>query len=231
LFLAMRILLIEDDQALASNLLEYFTGQDVVAHEKDGIRGLAAAAAGEHDAVVLDLSLPRLDGIELCRSLREQARRRTPVLVLTARDTLEDKVAAFDAGADDYLVKPFAMRELAIRLRALVRRVAPATAPAAAESLRCADLELDLATLQCKRGDRPFATTRIGLRILEMLLRASPAVVRRETIVGTLWPDYPVGDGVLRTHVYALRKAIDGAGGPPLLHTLPGIGYRLAATP
>jgi DNA-binding response OmpR family regulator len=229
LFLAMRILLIEDDQALASNLLEYFTGQDVVAHEKDGIRGLAAAAAGEHDAVVLDLSLPRLDGIELCRSLREQARRRTPVLVLTARDTLEDKVAAFDAGADDYLVKPFAMRELAIRLRALVRRVVPA--PAAAESLRCADLELDLATLQCKRGDRPFATTRIGLRILEMLLRASPAVVRRETIVGALWPDYPVGDGVLRTHVYALRKAIDGAGGPPLLHTLPGIGYRLAATP
>jgi DNA-binding response OmpR family regulator len=227
----MRILLIEDDQALASNLLEYFAAQDVVLHEKDGVRGLAAAAAGDHDVVVLDLALPRLDGIELCRSLREQARRRTPVLVMTARDTLDDKVAAFEAGADDYLVKPFALLELSIRLRALVRRIAPDPAPTTAHALRCADLELDLASLRCRRGDRSFTPTRIGLRILEMLLRASPAVVRRETILATLWPDYPVGDGVLRTHVYALRKAIDGAGGPPLLHTLPGIGYRLAATP
>ena len=231
----MRILLIEDDQALASNLLEYFAAQHVVAHEKDGIRGLAAAAAGDHDVVVLDLALPRLDGIELCRSLREQARKRTPVLVLTARDTLEDKVAAFEAGADDYLVKPFALRELAIRLQALVRRVAPepatTAAPATAQTLRCADLELDLSTLRCRRDERHFTPTRVGLRILEMLLRASPAVVRRETILATLWPDYPVGDGVLRTHIYALRKAIDGAKGPPLLHTLPGIGYRLAANP
>ncbi len=227
----MRILLIEDDQALASNLLDYFRDEAVVSHEKDGIRGLAAAAAGEHDVLVLDLALPRLDGIELCRSLREQARRRTPVLVLTARDTLEDKVAAFEAGADDYLVKPFALRELAIRLRALLRRAAPEPVSATAQTLRCADLELDLASLRCKRGERRFTPTRVGLRILEMLLRASPAVVRRETILATLWPDYPVSDGVLRTHVYALRKVIDGADGPPLLHTLPGIGYRLAATP
>jgi DNA-binding response OmpR family regulator len=151
--------------------------------------------------------------------------------VLTARDTLDDKIAAFDAGADDYLVKPFALAELAIRLRALVRRSAPAIAAPTVGALRCADLELDLSSLSCRRGDRRFAPTRIGLRILEMLLRASPAVVRRETILATLWPDYPVGDGVLRTHVYALRKAIDGAGGPALLHTLPGIGYRLAVTP
>jgi len=227
----MRILLIEDDQALASNLLDYFATQAQVAHVRDGIRGLAAAAAGDHDVVVLDLALPRLDGIELCRSLREPARRRTPVLVLTARDTLEDKVAAFEAGADDYLVKPFALRELAIRLHALVRRIAPDAAPSTSQSLRCADLELDLSSLRCRRGERCFTPTRVGLRILEMLLRASPAVVRRETILATLWPDYPVGDGVLRTHVYALRKAIDGAEGPPLLHTLPGIGSRLTATP
>ena len=227
----MRILLIEDDQALARNLLDYFATSDVVDHQKDGIRGLAAAASGDHDAVVLDLGLPRLDGLELCRSLREQARRRTPVLVLTARDTLDDKVAAFEAGADDYLVKPFALRELAIRLQALVRRVAPELVPATVRSLQCADLRLDLSTFRCTRGERVVTLTRVGLRILEMLLRASPAVVLRETILATLWPDYPVGDGVLRTHVYALRKAVDGAGGPPLLHTLPGIGYRLAASP
>jgi DNA-binding response OmpR family regulator len=227
----MRILLIEDDRALASNLLDYFTPQDQVDHEDDGVRGLARAAAGDHDVVVLDLTLPRLDGIELCRSLRQQARQPTPVLVLTARDTLDDKVAAFEAGADDFLVKPFALRELAIRLRALLRRSAPSTATAPASALRCADLELDLSSLGCRRGDRRLSLTRIGLRILEMLLRASPAVVRRETILAAIWPDYPVGDGVLRTHVYALRKAIDGAGGPPLLHTLPGIGYRLAPAP
>jgi DNA-binding response OmpR family regulator len=238
----MRILLIEDDRDLASNVVDFLAPQHTVTHIDDGVRGLAAAAAGTHDVIVLDLALPRLDGLELCRSLRREAHCRTPVLVLTARDTLDDKVEAFEAGADDYLVKPFALLELSIRLAALVRRAGPSAGPnavtppasptpTAEPELRAFDLSLDPNTLRAMRGQRTLTLTRIGLRILDMLLRASPGVVRREQLLATLWPDYPIGDGVLRTHIHALRKQVDGDGCRPLLHTLHGIGYRLALEP
>ena len=225
----MRLLLVEDDPELARNVVEYLEPEHHVDHVLDGQSGLALCAASTYDAVLLDVMLPRLDGFEVCRRLREDLGLRLPVVMLTAKDTLEDKVAGFDAGADDYLVKPFALKELAVRLQALHRR----TARAADEPLVLAfeDLQLDLGRMRASRSGRPLRLTRIGLTILERLLRAAPQMVRREQLERELWPDYPVGDGVLRTHVYALRKAIDGAGGPPLLHTLPGIGYRLAPAP
>ena len=223
----MRLLLVEDDAELARNVVEYLEPEHHVDHVLDGQSGLALCAASTYDAVLLDVMLPRLDGFEVCRRLREDLGLRLPVVMLTAKDTLEDKVAGFDAGADDYLVKPFALKELAVRLQALHRR----TARAAAEPLVLAfeDLQLDLGRMRASRSGRPLRLTRVGLTILERLLRAAPQMVRREQLERELWSDYPVGEGVLRTHVYSLRKQIDRGEQRPLVHTVHGIGYRLGA--
>jgi DNA-binding response OmpR family regulator len=223
----MRLLLVEDDAELARNVVEYLEPEHHVDHVLDGQSGLALCAASTYDAVLLDVMLPRLDGFEVCRRLREDLGLRLPVVMLTAKDTLEDKVAGFDAGADDYLVKPFALKELAVRLQALHRR----TARAADEPLVLAfeDLQLDLGRMRASRSGRPLRLTRVGLTILERLLRAAPQMVRREQLERELWPDYPVGEGVLRTHVYSLRKQIDRGEQRPLVHTVHGIGYRLGA--
>jgi DNA-binding response OmpR family regulator len=223
----MRLLLVEDDPELARNVVEYLEPEHHVDHVLDGQSGLALCAASSYDAVLLDVMLPRLDGLEVCRRLREDLGLRLPVVMLTAKDTLEDKVAGFDAGADDYLVKPFALKELAVRLQALHRR----TARAADEPLVLAfeDLQLDLGRMRASRSGRPLRLTRVGLTILERLLRAAPQMVRREQLERELWPDYPVGEGVLRTHVYSLRKQIDRGEQRPLVHTVHGIGYRIGA--
>ena len=223
----MRLLLVEDDSELARNVVEYLEPEHHVDHVLDGQSGLALCAASSYDAVLLDVMLPRLDGLEVCRRLREDLGLRLPVVMLTAKDTLEDKVAGFDAGADDYLVKPFALKELAVRLQALHRR----TARAADEPLVLAfeDLQLDLGRMRASRSGRPLRLTRVGLTILERLLRAAPQMVRREQLERELWPDYPVGEGVLRTHVYSLRKQIDRGEQRPLVHTVHGIGYRIGA--
>jgi len=223
----MRLLLVEDDPELARNVVEYLEPEHHVDHVLDGQSGLALCAASSYDAVLLDVMLPRLDGLEVCRRLREDLGLRLPVVMLTAKDTLEDKVAGFDAGADDYLVKPFALKELAVRLQALHRR----TARAAGEPLVLAfeDLQLDLGRMRASRSGRPLRMTRVGLTILERLLRAAPQMVRREQLERELWPDYPVGEGVLRTHVYSLRKQIDRGEQRPLVHTVHGVGYRIGA--
>ncbi|MFN7589156.1 MAG: response regulator transcription factor [Planctomycetota bacterium] len=223
----MRLLLVEDDAELARNVVEYLEPEHHVDHVLDGQSGLALCAASTYDAVLLDVMLPRLDGFEVCRRLREDLGLHLPVVMLTAKDTLEDKVAGFDAGADDYLVKPFALKELAVRLQALHRR----TARAADEPLVLAfeDLQLDLGRMRASRSGRPLRLTRVGLTILERLLRAAPQMVRREQLERELWSDYPVGEGVLRTHVYSLRKQIDRGEQRPLVHTVHGIGYRLGA--
>lgn len=223
----MRLLLVEDDAELARNVVEYLEPEHHVDHVLDGQSGLALCAASSYDAVLLDVMLPRLDGLEVCRRLREDLGLHLPVVMLTAKDTLEDKVAGFDAGADDYLVKPFALKELAVRLQALHRRAARG----ADEPLVLAfdDLQLDLGRMRASRSGRPLRLTRVGLLILERLLRAAPQMVRREQLERELWPDYPVGEGVLRTHVYSLRKQIDRGEQRPLVHTVHGIGYRLGA--
>ena len=221
----MRILLIEDNAALRANVTEQL---ERAGHEVDvavdGRSGLLLALAGNHDVLVLDLGLPRLDGLELCRRLRAQRGTGPLVLMLTARDTLDDKLEGFAAGADDYLVKPFEAAELLVRLQALARR---STRPES-ETLVVDDLRYDLGSLHVERAGRLLTLNRVGLRILRELMGASPRVVTREQLERALWDGFSPESSVLRTHIYALRKAIDVEGLAPLLHTIRGIGYRLA---
>jgi DNA-binding response OmpR family regulator len=174
---------------------------------------------------VLDLMLPRMDGVEVCRRLRAEAKKSTPVLMLTARDTLADKVTGLDAGADDYLVKPFAIQELEARVRALIRRD---RRQVSAEVLRIADLVLDTASLRVSRAGNELQLSPIGLRLLTILMRESPRVVTRRDIEREIWGDGLPDSDTLRSHLYNLRKVIDRPFQKPLLHTVQTAGYRIA---
>ena len=222
----MRILIVEDDNDVATSLREFLEKRGyIVDAAADGVTGLHLATVGTFDAIVLDVALPGLDGLELSRHLREVARKTTPVLMLTARDALSDKLAGFESGADDYLVKPFALAELDARLRALVKR---SYGRMGERELRVRDLCLNLDTMEVKRGRTSIAVKRIGLRILELLMRESHRVVRRQEIESLIWGDDPPDSDALRAHIHMLRKAIDRPFAVPLLHTMPGIGYRLS---
>ena len=223
----MHVLIIEDNPDLAANVCDYLEAKGHSADTAgDGISGLHLAVTLDYDAIVLDVMLPGMDGFTLCKRLREEARRDTPVLMLTALDALDDRVAGLEFGADDYVVKPFALRELEARLKALSRR---ALGKAAAVLLKVADLEYDPALVQIRRGDRPIELSPIPLRLLETLMRAAPRVVKREELERAVWGDQPPDSDALRAHMHVLRAAVEGAGEPVLLHTLRGIGYRLAA--
>ncbi|MEY2746182.1 MAG: hypothetical protein RL112_1224 [Planctomycetota bacterium] len=221
----MRILLIEDNADVRANLAEQL---ERAGHEVDvaldGRSGLLLALAGDHDVLVLDLGLPRLDGLEVCRKLRAAKGAKPLVLMLTARDTLEDKLEGFAAGADDYLVKPFEGAELLVRLAALARR-STRQDPLV---LVVEDLRYDTGTLRVERAGRALALNRVGLRILRELMAASPRVVTRQQLEQVLWDGFSPEGSVLRSHIFALRKAIDLEGLAPLVHTVRGIGYRLA---
>lgn len=221
----MHILLVEDNADLAANIGEYLESHgQVVDYARDGLSGLHLAAVNSYDALILDISLPGMDGLTLCARLREGARQRLPVLMLTARDTERDKLKGFDAGADDYLTKPFSLPELLARLKALARRAA-----GPAEQLQVGDLSFDLRTLQVRRAGRRLELTPIGLKLLEKLMRTSPGVMSRAEIERTVWgDDPPQSDSALRGQIHALRQAIDGGAATPLLHTMHGLGYRLA---
>lgn len=220
-----RLLLIEDNAALLQNLYDYFEGHGYeLDSARDGIAGLALATGGDHDLIVLDLNLPRLDGLTLCRRLRGEWGVSTPLLMLTARDAVEQRVDGLRAGADDYLIKPFALAELEARMEALLRRGRPATGAV----LRCADLMLDVANAHAERAGCLLELTPTGLKLLEALLRASPRLVRRGELEHLLWPDQPPDSDALRTHIHGLRQAVDRPFAVPLIKTVRGIGYRLA---
>ena len=221
----MRILLVEDHQDLAANIGEFLEGRgETVDYAADGLSGLHLAATHPYDVMVLDLGLPGLNGLALCERLRQDLGRPLPVLMLTSRDTERDKLAGFEAGADDYLTKPFSLPELHARLKALARRAAGL----GDSVLRILDLEFDTRRLAVRRGGHRIALTPIGLRVLEALMRASPAVVTRADIQHVIWGDSPPeGDASLRGHIHGLRQAIDADHPHKLLHTLHGIGYRL----
>jgi DNA-binding response OmpR family regulator len=222
----LKILVVEDNPDLAANVVDYLAARGhVVDAAGDGLTGLHLASTLSFDVILLDLILPGMDGITLCRRLREEVGRATPILMLTARDTLDDKVAGLEAGADDYLIKPFALREVAARILALTRR---AHASVAQGRLRVADLTLDTATLRVSRGGHDIALPPIPLRMLEALLRASPRVVTREEMERVIWGNAPPDSDAMRTHLHLLRAAIDKPFDRPLLHTLRGIGWRLA---
>jgi DNA-binding response OmpR family regulator len=221
----MNILLIEDNRDLALNMFDYFEGKGYTMDlAGDGISGLHLAASNPYDVIILDLMLPGIDGLTLCRRLRE-AGRHTPVLMLTARDSLDDKIAGLEAGADDYVVKPFALREVEARLRALVRRAQVRAGPSL---YRVGDLSFDPATLKVTRGDRTVELPPIPLKILEILMRNAPRVLPREELERGIWGDSPPDSDALRAHLHILRSIVDKGADRPLIKTLRGIGYQIS---
>jgi DNA-binding response OmpR family regulator len=220
------VLLVEDNRSLSVMVGEYLESKGFgVDFASDGVDGLRLASENSYDVVVLDLMLPRMDGVEVCRKLRSESKKSTPVLMLTARDTLADKVTGLDAGADDYLVKPFAIQELEARVRALIRRD---RRQVSAEVLRVADLVLDTASLRATRGGSELNLSPIGLRLLTILMRESPRVVTRRDIEREIWGDGLPDSDTLRSHLYNLRKTIDRPFAKQLLHTVQTAGYRIA---
>jgi len=220
----MQILIIEDDRDIAAGVREYLVEQGhTVELAHDGTSGLRKAGSGGFDVIVLDRMLPRLDGAALCRKLREDGSK-TPILMLTALGTVDNKVEGFDAGADDYLVKPFALAELRVRLEALFRRSGGDQVP---QRLQVGDLSYDTQTLQATRQETPLNLNPTTRRLLEHLMRASPRVVPRGELEHLLWGKKVPNDDILRIHVHALRAAIDKPFDTKLLHTIHGVGYRL----
>ena len=221
------VLLIEDHRDIAGAIADFLEQRGfVVDYAPDGVSGLHLAVTNRYDVIVLDVMLPGMDGIAVCRKLREEARNDTPVLMLTARDTLDDKINGLGAGADDYLVKPFEVRELEARIRSVLRHHRGAVVR---EIYTVVDLTLDTATLQVTRDGQLLTLTPIGLRLLTVLMRASPRVVTRQQLEHEVWGDLLPDSDTLRSHLYTLRKIIDKPFSKKLLHTIPGTGYRLAS--
>jgi DNA-binding response OmpR family regulator len=226
----MHLLLIEDHQDLADNVCEFFAAHgDQIDHENNGLNGLNRALDNAFDAIVLDVMLPGLDGLSICRQLRQAGRTRVPILMLTAKDLITDKVDGFEAGADDYLVKPFSLAELDARLKALVRRASGA--PPAPRWLQVGDLKFDLDTLEAERGGERIKLNPTTRRLLMVLMQNSNRVVTRAELERELWGDHPPQGDFLRAHMHALRAAIDKNFSVKLLHTIHGTGYRLSADP
>lgn len=225
----MRVLVIEDNSDIAANLNAYLEPRGyALDFAANGYGGLALVAQNDYDAVVLDIGLPGIDGLALCRRLRKELQKTTPVLMLTARDTEQDKVAGFESGADDYLVKPFSLVELDLRLKALVRRARGETQKSPV--LRVGALVFNTATYEAERAGLQLTLTKTGYKILACLMRESPNVVSRETLELEVWGDDRPDSDALRTHIHALRHALDKPHSTAMLHTVQGIGYRLIAS-
>lgn len=225
----MRILLIEDNQDLVANMFDYLEAkQHVVDNASDGITGLHLALVNTYDVIILDIILPGMDGITLCRKLRQEAGNNTPVLMLTARDSLEDKIIGLESGADDYVVKPFALREVETRLRTLLRRASGQVT--SHNKLTVGPLAMDLATYTIRRDHREIELPPISFKLLELLMRRYPAVVSRGDLEFAIWSDTPPDSDALKSHMYILREALDKPGEAPLLHTVRSVGYQLVAS-
>ncbi|MDG2519279.1 response regulator transcription factor [Lysobacter soli] len=222
------ILIVEDHLSIAEMLGGYFeSGGYEVDYARDGAEALRLSANNPYDAILLDRNLPRIDGVEVCRRIRQEQRRSTPILMLTARDTVQDRVEGLEAGADDYLTKPFSIEELEARLRGLMRR----SRKTAGEPIRVGDLVLDPHAMSAERGGTAIHLTPIGFQILHLLMREAPRVVSREEIQREVWRDEPPDSDSLRSHLYILRKAIDRGHDTPLLQTIPGMGFRIGEHP
>ncbi|ABC30840.1 Response regulator consisting of a CheY-like receiver domain and a winged-helix DNA-binding domain [Hahella chejuensis KCTC 2396] len=217
----LRVLLVEDDIDLATTVLDYLALENMSCdHAANGVAGINLARANAYDVMLLDINMPRMNGLAMCRKLREEGVD-TPVLMLTARDTLDDKVEGFRAGTDDYLVKPFAFAELIVRLQALSRRRS-----GQARLLTVGPLQMDLDQRQVRREGKPLMLTPTGWQLLEKLMRHSPGVVSKSDLEQVLWPDSPPDSNAFKVHLYKLRMAVDKPFASALIHTVPGQGVR-----
>lgn len=227
----MRILVVDDDRAVRESLRRSltFNGYTVVT-AGDGVEALEKISSERPDAVVLDVMMPRLDGLEVCRRLRSTGDD-LPILVLTARDSVSERVAGLDAGADDYLPKPFALEELLARLRALMRR-ATTEAPPDSEAMTFEDLTMDPVTRDVTRNGRPISLTRTEFALLEMLMANPRRVLTRSRILEEVWGyDFPTSGNALEVYVGYLRRKTEAEGEIRLIHTVRGVGYVLRETP
>ncbi|WP_216914682.1 response regulator transcription factor [Nocardia sp. NBC_01377] len=227
----MRILVVDDDRAVRESLRRSLTFNGYsVDLAVDGVDALEKATTQRPDALVLDVMMPRLDGLEVCRRLRSTGDD-LPILVLTARDSVSERVAGLDAGADDYLPKPFALEELLARLRALLRR--RATDPGeGSEAMQFADLSLDPVTREVARGDRSISLTRTEFSLLEMLMANPRRVLTRSRILEEVWGyDFPTSGNALEVYIGYLRRKTEAESEPRLIHTVRGVGYVLRETP
>jgi len=218
-----RILILEDNASLVANLFAYLEPRGYLLDAaQDGLAGLTLAQQGNYHALIVDWGLPTKEGVDVIRALRARDCH-IPILMLTARDDLGDKISGFKAGADDYLTKPFAFAELEVRIEALLAR-----SRGRKRKLTVGDLSFNLDTQHIWRGSRQIQLSASERRLLEVLMRASPSVVSRPELEETLWGDEPPEGNVLRSHMYELRRAVDGEQEEKLLHTLRCVGYRLA---
>ncbi|MGY5799535.1 response regulator transcription factor [Rheinheimera faecalis] len=221
----VRVLIVEDNRDICANIAAYLEKHSyILDFAYDGISAMHLALTNPFDVIVLDLMLPGMDGLSFCKKLRADANIDKPVLMLTARDTLDDKLKGFEAGADDYLVKPFALQELHARLQALYKRSHGKTD----NLLTVGELTLNKSTLQVYRAGLRVDLNPTCMKLLQRLMEEAPAVVDREALETLLWADeLPDGDA-LRSHMYKLRQAIDRPFDSPLIHTVHRIGYRIA---
>jgi len=218
----LNLLLVEDDLDLAIAVVDYLELEGIQCdHAANGLTGLNMITTNNYQAIILDLNLPKMDGLTVCKKMREQGID-TPVLMLTARDTLGDKLVGFDSGTDDYLVKPFAMEELIVRMQVLAHRRSGQV-----KRLTLSDLELDLQQKQAYRDQRLLKLSPTTWKILETLMRATPNPVSREKLMQAVWGDEQPDSNSLKVHIYNLRKQLDVDGLQPLLHTIPSIGFAL----
>lgn len=221
---ALNVLLIEDELSIAKNIAEYMEQKGhVFDFAEKGKQGLGLALENYYDLVILDLNLPTMDGLDVCRHIREKADRHIPILMLTARDSIDDKVSGFTVGADDYLTKPFSLQELEVRCLALSRRHRLQTK----DTVELGPLTLDRKRKTAKRDGKALDLNAMGYRILTILAEAYPQVVSRSELSQKLWGDEPTESDALRSHIYQLRSVLDKPFDHPILKTVFGVGFTL----
>ncbi|GAB7220620.1 cationic peptide response regulator transcription factor CprR [Vibrio comitans] len=218
----IQLLLVEDDLGIATAVVDYFELESMSCdHAANGLLGLNLIKQNHYDAVILDLNLPKMDGLEVCAHLREQGFD-VPILMLTARDRLDDKLQGFSSGADDYLVKPFALEELMVRIKVLSRRRSGEV-----NRLKFDDLELDVKAETATRSGMKLKLSPTGFKILTALMRNAPNVIKRDKLMQIVWGDEQPDSNSLKVHIFNLRKAVDSESTNKLIHTVAGQGFAL----
>lgn len=218
----LMFLLVEDDLDLAAAIVDYFELENIQCdHASNGVAGLNLIKSNQYDAIILDLNLPKMNGLQVCEQLRGFGID-VPVLMLTAQDTLDDKLMGFSKGADDYLIKPFAMEELIVRTQVLAKRRSGQVS-----RLTVFDVVLEINQKQAFRNNQQLKLSPTALKILEILMRASPNPVSREKIMQGIWGNEQPDSNSLKVHIFNLRKQVDGVNSNKLIHTISGLGFAI----